>query len=108
MYRRFVERRAQEALSDTPVVPIVGPAVPGKMTLVRKMADTGRTHITLDDQTTLDAARSDPVGFVRGLDRAIIDEARARSVAGEREDGGRGLSPRPLSADRRARAGWPS
>jgi AAA domain len=30
--------------------------------------------LTLDDQTTLDTARADPVGFVRGLDRAVIDE----------------------------------
>jgi uncharacterized protein len=74
MYERFVERRTEEALSDTPVVLIVGPRRAGKTTLVRKMGDAGRTYITLDDQTTLDAARSDPVGFIRGLDQAIIDE----------------------------------
>jgi len=74
MYERFVERRAEEALSDTPVVLIVGPRRAGKTTLVRKMGEAGRTYITLDDQTTLDAAQSDPVGFVRGLDQAIIDE----------------------------------
>jgi predicted AAA+ superfamily ATPase len=74
MYERFVERRAEEALSDTPVVLIVGPRRAGKTTLVRKMGEAGRTYISLDDQTTLDAARSDPVGFIRGLDQAIIDE----------------------------------
>ncbi len=74
MYERFVERRAEEALSDTPVVLIVGPRRAGKTTLVRKMGEAGRTYITLDDQTTLDAAQSDPVGFIRGLDQAIIDE----------------------------------
>ena len=31
-------------------------------------------YITLDDQTALEAARADPSGFIRGLDRAIIDE----------------------------------
>lgn len=31
---------------------------------------------TLDDHTVLAAAQSDPVGFVRGLDRAIIDEVQ--------------------------------
>jgi hypothetical protein len=76
MYQRFVERRAKEALSDTPVVLIVGPRRAGKTTLVRKMGETGRTYITLDDPTTLDAARSDPVSFIRGLDRAIIDEVQ--------------------------------
>lgn len=74
MYERFVERRAEEALSDTPVVLIVGPRRAGKTTLVRKMGEAGRTYITLDDQTVLDAAQSDPAGFIRGLDQAIIDE----------------------------------
>jgi hypothetical protein len=60
MYERFVERRAEEALSDTPVVLIVGPRRAGKTTLVRKMEDAGRTYITLDDQTVLAAAQSDP------------------------------------------------
>ncbi len=74
MYGRLIERRAEEALADTPVVLIVGPRRAGKTTLVRKMGEAGRTYITLDDQTALQAAQSDPVGFIRGLDRAIIDE----------------------------------
>lgn len=74
MYPRFVERRAEEALADTPVVLIVGPRRAGKTTLARKMAEDGRTYITLDDRTALDAALSDPNGFIRGLDRVIIDE----------------------------------
>ena len=74
MFKRFVERRAEEALSDTPVVLIVGPRRAGKTTLVKKMGEAGRTYITLDDQTVLEAARSDPAGFIRGLDQAIIDE----------------------------------
>lgn len=74
MFERFVERRAEEALSDTPVVLIVGPRRAGKTTLVRKMGEAGRPYITLDDQTVLEAAQSDPAGFIRGLDRAVIDE----------------------------------
>ena len=74
MYERFVEHRAKEALSDTPVVLIVGPRRAGKTTLVQKMGVDGRTYVTLDDQTVLDAARSDPAGFIRGFDRAIVDE----------------------------------
>jgi hypothetical protein len=31
-------------------------------------------YLTLDDELTLLAAREDPVGMVRGLDRAVIDE----------------------------------
>jgi predicted AAA+ superfamily ATPase len=74
MFRRFVEQRAQEALSDTPVVLIVGPRRAGKTTLVRKIGENGRTYITLDDQTVLAAAQSDPIGFIRGLEDATIDE----------------------------------
>ncbi|MBX9842970.1 MAG: ATP-binding protein [Xanthobacteraceae bacterium] len=74
MYQRFVEHRAEEALSDTPVVLIVGPRRAGKTTLVRKMGEADRAYVTLDDQTVVDAAQSDPAGFIRGLDRAIIDE----------------------------------
>ena len=74
MFQRFLERQAEEALSDTPVVLIVGPRRVGKTTLVRKMQEEGRDYITLDDQTVLEAAQSDPAGFIRGLDRAIIDE----------------------------------
>lgn len=74
MFERFVELRVEEALSDTPVVLIVGPRRAGKTTLVRKMGEDGRSYITLDDHTVLEAAQSDPAGFIRGLDRAIIDE----------------------------------
>jgi predicted AAA+ superfamily ATPase len=76
MFERFVQRRAEEALQDTPVVLIVGPRRAGKTTLVRKLAEPGRTYTTLDEPRVLDAARSDPTGFIRGLDRAIIDEVQ--------------------------------
>ena len=88
MFERFLESRAEEALSDMPVVLIVGPRRAGKTTLVKKMQEKGRDYIPLDDQTVLEAARSDPAGFVRGLDRAIIDEIqRARSSARHQKDG---------------------
>ena len=74
MYERFAERKLNEALSDTPVVLVVGPRRVGKTTLARKLEKAHRAYVSLDDQTTLDAARADPVGFVRGLDLAIIDE----------------------------------
>ncbi|MBS7708031.1 ATP-binding protein [Chelatococcus asaccharovorans] len=76
MFERVVKRRTEEALADTPVVLIVGPRRAGKTTLVREMGDANRTYITLDDQTALEAAQSDPVGFIRGLDQAIIDEVQ--------------------------------
>lgn len=74
MFERFVTSRVEEALTDTPVVLLVGPRRAGKTTLVRRMVGSGRTYITLDDQTALEAATSDPAGFIRGLDHAVIDE----------------------------------
>lgn len=76
MFERFVAHRVEEALSDTPVVLVVGPRRAGKTTLVRKMGTDSRAYITLDDQTALAAAQSDPAGFIRGLDQAIIDEVQ--------------------------------
>lgn len=76
MYRRYVETRIREALDDNPVVLIIGPRRCGKTTTARALTDPRRAYLTLDDQTTLDVARSDPVGFVRGLDRVVIDEAQ--------------------------------
>ena len=73
MYDRLVERRVAEAIADTPVVLIVGPRRAGKTTLARRLGDGTRTYLTLDDQTALVAARTDPTGFIRGLDQAIID-----------------------------------
>ncbi|MBX6330149.1 MAG: ATP-binding protein [Pseudolabrys sp.] len=74
MYKRLMERRVREALADTPVALVIGPRRAGKTTLVRAMGERGRDYLTLDDQTVLGAARVDPSGFIRGLDRAIIDE----------------------------------
>ena len=67
MFNRLIESRAEEALSDTPVVLIVGPRRTGKTTLVRKMREVGRTYITLDNQIVLEVAQSDPAGFTRGM-----------------------------------------
>ena len=37
-------------------------------------ADNGLRYLTLDDELTLLSAREDPVGMIRSLDRAVIDE----------------------------------
>jgi len=74
LYKRLMEHRVREALADTPVALVIGPRRAGKTTLVRAMDERGRDYLTLDDQTVLGAARLDPSGFIRGLDRAIIDE----------------------------------
>ncbi len=76
MYERLMRRRAEEALADTPVVLIVGPRRAGKTTFVRNMVGAGRRYVTLDNQAALGAARTDPEGFVQGLNRAIVDEVQ--------------------------------
>ena len=74
MYRRFIEKRIREALTDTRVVLLCGPRQSGKTTLAQRIAGDTIPFFTLDDATTLDAALTDPAGFLRGLDRAVIDE----------------------------------
>lgn len=76
MFQRLVERRVHEAMSDTRVVMITGPRQAGKTTLARQLAADPAAYLTLDDTTTLAAAEADPVGFVRVLDRAVIDEVQ--------------------------------
>ncbi len=53
---------------------LAGPRQAGKTTLVRQFADQGLHYLTLDDELTLLSAREDPVGMIRNLDRAVIDE----------------------------------
>jgi predicted AAA+ superfamily ATPase len=76
LYPRWIEARMAEALADTPVVLLTGPRQAGKTTLVRQMAASGLRYLTLDDELTLLSAREDPVGMVRSLDRAVIDEVQ--------------------------------
>ena len=76
MYPRFIENRVRNALDDTRVVMLCGPRQAGKTTLARQVAADDRPFVTLDDPTVLSAASSDPVGFVRDLDRAVIDEVQ--------------------------------
>ena len=78
--RNIIDRKirplVETALGDTRVVLIVGPRQAGKTTLARQFAGVDRPYITLDDAGALSAARADPVGFVRGLENAVIDEVQ--------------------------------
>ncbi len=75
IYRRRIESRIDEALQDTPVVLLAGPRQAGKTTLVKQIAEQqGLRYLTMDDELTLLSAREDPVGMIRSLDRAVIDE----------------------------------
>nr|MBF0220697.1 ATP-binding protein [Desulfobulbaceae bacterium] len=75
LYPRRIEARIAEALLDTPVVLLAGPRQAGKTTLVGQIAEQqGLRYLTMDDELTLLSAREDPVGMIRSLDRAVIDE----------------------------------
>lgn len=74
MYERLEKLRIEEALADTRVVLISGPRQSGKTTLATDIAADEIPFFTLDEATALAAANNDPVGFLRGLDRAVIDE----------------------------------
>src|SRR5580693_5886341 len=75
-YPRAVEPAIHVALADTPVVALLGPRQAGKSTLVRALAPD-RPYITLDIDSTLETARSDPAGFVDSLpDHVTLDEVQ--------------------------------
>ena len=82
MYPRYARHEIKEALSDTPVVFVMGPRQVGKTTLVKSLIGERQggswTYMTLDDQAQFESARSDPVGFVRNLPatKIALDEVQ--------------------------------
>ncbi|MFQ5780522.1 MAG: ATP-binding protein, partial [Nitrospiria bacterium] len=78
MYARNIESELYEALADTPVVLLNGARQTGKSTLVTRLAEKlDASYVTLDDATTLAAATSDPVGFLKGMGQCVaVDEAQ--------------------------------
>lgn len=73
-YDRRVISAIREALADTPVVCLLGPRQCGKTTLVQELMPD-RAYATLDDEATVNLARTDPSGLLRGLPSEItLDE----------------------------------
>lgn len=72
-FHRHLQTLLREAMGDTPAVLINGPRQSGKTTLARQCGED-MPYLSLDDATRLAAARADPQGFIRQIDRAIIDE----------------------------------
>ncbi|MBS1707459.1 MAG: ATP-binding protein [Armatimonadetes bacterium] len=70
MLERFAESKVREALVDTPVVALVGPRQCGKTTLARSIRK--EPYITLDDELTLDMARSRPMSLLTSHSRAVV------------------------------------
>jgi len=80
MYPRYSAHTVKTALSDTPVVFIMGPRQAGKTslakTLIAEMGPAPWTYITLDDQAQNEIAQANPAGFIRNLPptRIVLDE----------------------------------
>jgi len=89
LFPRFAPELVATALKDTPVVMVTGPRQCGKTTLVLDLVTGNREFITMDDDTVLAAARSDPTGLERALDRTTMDEVQrsARPSPGHQEVG---------------------
>ena len=76
IHRDAILKMVRRAVKDNPVTALYGPRQCGKTTLVRDLVAGNREFITMDDDTVLAAARSDPTGLVRALDRTTIDEVQ--------------------------------
>lgn len=76
---RHVRIGVEEALSDTPIVLLVGARQVGKTTIARQFASkSNAVFVSLDSQNSYDFAQRDPEGFVRqaGEGLLIIDEVQ--------------------------------
>lgn len=80
MHPRHIAPLLAEALTDTPVVVLNGARQSGKSTLVQSLAASllpPRQYLTLDDAVVLNAAKSDPAGFINGLAGPVtLDEVQ--------------------------------
>jgi len=79
MIHRHLTDRLLEALTDSPAVLVNGARQTGKSTLVQSanLAKQGRQYLTFDDPGILAAAKSDPNGFVAGLNTPVtLDEVQ--------------------------------
>lgn len=80
-YARWQTETLLKALSKRRVLVLAGPRQCGKTTLVKSLAAPNIIYRTLDDQTLLNAALSDPRGFVRhGDELMVIDEVQRAPV----------------------------
>ncbi|CAA6817125.1 MAG: AAA family ATPase, partial [uncultured Thiotrichaceae bacterium] len=68
LYPRFSETQLREAIADTPVILIHGSRQCGKTTLAQSVGEElGYRYISFDDDTQLQAAKNDPVGYIYTL-----------------------------------------
>jgi len=79
MIERHITPSLLDALTDTPVIMLIGARQSGKSTLVRWLAENKHParYVTLDDAQTLAAVREDPDAFIRAVPGPmVIDEVQ--------------------------------
>lgn len=79
MIQRNITQNLLDALTDTPVVLVNGARQTGKSTLVQAIVERAHParYITLDTASVLAAVRNDAIGFLAGIDGAVvIDEVQ--------------------------------
>ena len=82
MFTRYSTDKVKVALSDTPVVFLMGARQVGKTTLVKSLIEEMNSesweYISLDDDAQLKIARADPIGFIRNLPakKIALDEVQ--------------------------------
>ena len=74
MFERFLQSFLAEALSDTPVVLLIGARQVGKSTLTQNLKTEGYqpNYLTFDDSTLLVAAKGNPNGFLASVKTPVI------------------------------------
>ncbi len=74
MYKRNLESSIIQLLKEFRIVYLAGPRQAGKTTLTKSIAaQCGLEYITFDNQTVLEAAKSDPIGFINSFkDKTLI------------------------------------
>lgn len=76
LYPRSIATALMVALTDTPVVCLLGPRQSGKTTLVQSVVPA-RSYISLDNQNYFRTALTDPVGFINSLPEFVtLDEVQ--------------------------------
>ena len=82
MFARYSKEQVKIALSDTPVVFVMGPRQVGKTTLVQSLIEEEKSDkwefFSLDDKIQYDVVQNDRIGFIRNLpkEHVVLDEAQ--------------------------------
>jgi predicted AAA+ superfamily ATPase len=73
IFHRNIAPRLEAALARSPAVLLTGPRQSGKTTLMKELVQKkGYAYVTFDEPGQLNAAKNDPLGFIKGLPKPVI------------------------------------